>query len=57
MMSIKDSGEEDKRKRQRIDPPLSIERALQEVENIQALAGLVVLPTPVEAIPLFTPPP
>jgi predicted nucleic acid-binding protein len=35
----------------RIDPSLSIERALQEVENIQALAGLVVLPTPVEVVP------
>ena len=34
----------------RIAPSLRIERALQEVENIQGLAGLVVLPTSVEAV-------
>ena len=34
----------------RIQPPLPIDRALQEVENIQALAGLIVLPLPVEVV-------
>ncbi len=34
----------------RIDPPLSIARALQEVENIQALAGLIILPLPIEVV-------
>ena len=35
----------------RINPPLSIDRALQEVDNIQALAGLTLLPIPVEVVP------
>ncbi len=34
----------------RIQPPLSIDRVLQEVENIQTLAGLIVLPLPVEVV-------
>jgi predicted nucleic acid-binding protein len=34
----------------RVDPPLSVEQALREVNNIQALDGLTILPIPVEVV-------
>ena len=37
----------------RFDPPLTVDQAVQEVENIQALAGLILLPVPLDVAELW----
>src|SRR6266487_1810528 len=37
----------------RFDPPLTVDQAIQEVENIQALAGLILLPVPLDVADLW----
>ena len=37
----------------RFNPPLTVDQAVQEVDNIKALAGLILLPVPLDAADLW----